>query len=525
MARLLTAALVAASLLLVAAVTPAEASAATSAVLVKDIAPGPARSDPEGLIGVAGTLFFAADDGVHGDELWKSDGTTAGTTMVKDINPGAGSSIGNGACTYFIEGRTPFAAIKGTLFFAADDGVHGCELWTSDGTAGGTSMVADINPGSADSYPQHLVEFNGTLFFSANDGVHGRELWKSDGTLSGTRLVKDVIPGADADSNGFETALGVGHTLFFIAEDYARDSEQLWRTDGTAAGTSFIAHTYCAYCDRATEFQGSLNGAAILTVRAGCCGSRQLFRSDGTPEGTYMFDWRSSFVGSAIMNGAIYYFDRAFELGEGTTELWKSDGTIQGTTRVADILPDRGAGVSGPTVLGGRVLFFVNAYVPGATMLSLWATGGTAESTSPLFDVGPLDTNQFGYAYGVPYSTTVVGNSLFFAAAVGGSGYELWTTDGTAAGTYLVRDIYPGVGDSFYLPHYGPDETLSAVDGTLFFNADDGLHGHELWKTTPPLRSALKNASRYCTALRESLGDAEFSQRYKNRGKCVGANY
>ena len=83
--------------------------------------------------------------------------------------------------------------VNGTLFFTADDGTNGCELWKSDGTAAGTVLVKDINPAQR-LLPQHLTNVNGTLFFTANDGTHGHELWKSDGTAAGTVLVKDIQP-------------------------------------------------------------------------------------------------------------------------------------------------------------------------------------------------------------------------------------------------------------------------------------------------------------------------------------------
>ncbi len=129
---------------------------------------GPLAAEiPAQLTVVGGQAFFRADDGVHGMELWKTDGTLAGTGLVKDVNPGPDGSL-PGSLT---------AGSDGLLYFAASDGEHGVELWRSDGTAEGTVMVQDLFPGAAPSNPEQLTAAEGTLFFTADDGVHGRELW------------------------------------------------------------------------------------------------------------------------------------------------------------------------------------------------------------------------------------------------------------------------------------------------------------------------------------------------------------
>jgi ELWxxDGT repeat protein len=151
-------------------------------VMVKDIYPGEEESSPEELTEVNGVLFLSADDGVHGRELWVSDGTTDGTIMVKDIYPGSDEGYPNESEPEVLTN------VNGLLFFSADDGfhVHGRELWVSDGTPDGTVLVKDILPMDKDdngSGPRDLTEANGMLFFSADDGIHGSELWalKVDG--------------------------------------------------------------------------------------------------------------------------------------------------------------------------------------------------------------------------------------------------------------------------------------------------------------------------------------------------------
>ena len=183
--------------------------------MVKDINPGSGSSYPDYLTDVAGTLYFAAHNGTSGYELWKSDGTLGGTVMVKDINPGSEGSW-PGCLTDF----------GGTLYFEADDGTSGWELWKSDGTPGGTVMVKDINPGSESSYPEYLTDVAGILYFMAYDATSGYEFWNSDGTLGGTAMVKDINPGSgDSDPNYLTNVAG---TLYFAATD-GTSGYELWK--------------------------------------------------------------------------------------------------------------------------------------------------------------------------------------------------------------------------------------------------------------------------------------------------------
>lgn len=168
-----------------------------------------------------GQVFFTADDGVHGPELWKSNGTPEGTVLVKDSIP---PELADVPSAY----PGPLFEFGDLLYLGINDGVHGRELWQSNGTAEGTLLFKDINPGAGDSWPRDFIGGTKRFFFSAYDAVHGRELWQSDGTVVGTTLVTDLYSGAA--SAGPMNRLSYSDTLFFTANN-GLDGQQLFALD------------------------------------------------------------------------------------------------------------------------------------------------------------------------------------------------------------------------------------------------------------------------------------------------------
>lgn len=171
---------------------------------------------------INGLLFYEVFTQSDGFELWISDGTESGSKMVKDIYPGPGSGRD---CSLNCSWKT----IDGFLYFAATDGTNGRELWKSDGTEAGTVMVKNVNPYGPDdlsrSGPKNFTEVNNILFFTAEDGIHGEELWRSDGTETGTNMVQDIFPG-DSGSEPWNLLVS-GQRLFFVADDGVHGME-LW---------------------------------------------------------------------------------------------------------------------------------------------------------------------------------------------------------------------------------------------------------------------------------------------------------
>lgn len=184
---------------------------------------------PGRLTNVNGILFFFADDGVHGLELWRSDGTGEGTRMVKDVHP-------NDLWWAFGWQR----AVKSTLYYMFNDGVHGWELWKSDGSAEGTVMVKDINP-NGDSWAFVFGEKDGKLLLTADDGEHGTELWSSDGTSEGTKMLKDINPtGSGVELDPLLDGRGERNGITYFGANDGVHGTELWQTDGTPEGTVIV---------------------------------------------------------------------------------------------------------------------------------------------------------------------------------------------------------------------------------------------------------------------------------------------
>jgi trimeric autotransporter adhesin len=379
----------------------------------------------ESLTNVNGTVFFSSEygDATNGDELWKTDGTAKGTVLVKDINPG------NNPYGYIDSHPRQLTNVNGTLFFTADDGKHGNELWKSGGTAASTVLVNDIRPGSAGTFPGLLTNVNGTLFFNGFAGTAGSGLWKSDGTAAGTVLVKnfkdDELPGDLTNVNGtlyFTIDQGkAGDELWksdgteagtmMVKDIYPGATD---RPVGYYGGIESYPNS--SYPDNLTN----VNGTLFFVANDGTHG-RELWKSDGSRKGTVLVKeinpgGRDSYpMHLTNVKGTLFF---AADDGTHGSELWKSDGTSAGTVRVADINP--GNASSNPTALtnvNGALYFAAN---DGAHGSEPWRSNGKASGTVLLKDINP------GGSSSSPEFFTLTGGHLFFTADDGVHGDELW---------------------------------------------------------------------------------------------------
>jgi len=319
----------------------------------------------QGLATGGGRLLFAAtgDPGFlegTGIEPWLSDGTAAGTRQIADLNQQLYPSYSGGPDTVGSSDPRPGAWTGSRFVFAADDGLHGRELWSVPASGGPPSLLdiklsADL-PRYSSSDPDSFIRLRSTVLFAADDGVNGRELWVSDGTAPGTRLVRDLRPGANGSSP--HNLVRLNGKVYLIADDGG--GEALWSSDGTAAGTVPVA-SLAAAGSAARGWELTVVGTRLFFVVDGGLLGAELWTSDGTAAGTGLVrDIRPGSAGSYPQSLTAIDGLLVFAADDGATGLepWVSDGTPGGTRQLGDLAPGLDASSPGPFVIAGsRVVF------------------------------------------------------------------------------------------------------------------------------------------------------------------------
>ncbi|MCP3101550.1 hypothetical protein LZ198_21990 [Myxococcus sp. K15C18031901] len=401
--------------------------------------------------------------------------TAADTQRVKTVFPP--STIG---VPHLAWGPGWFEDFQGTLFFAAnfEDGRRA--LWKSDGTSGGTTEVKSfpVTEGTMTPEVARLTAASSQLFFQAADAAHGQELWVSDGTAAGTRFVKDLTPGPEGSYLPHRAV--VGNSLVFIREidDDASSTTryELWVSDGTAAGTVRV-RDFGADVEVGSASVDAGGALRFFVFERG--GGAWLWRSDGTSAGTVAVKRLTSspdaFVSGLRTSGALSLF--LLTEDSGLRELWKTDGTAAGTLRLASFGASRAIDVLG--ALGGSAYVTTTSYATQYMVLyRVPLAGGNPTSFVTL----PNDYVAQGEAF--PFIEDVSqapgGSKLFFEVTIGSSGpgprdRQLWVTDGTAAGTQLLRRPL-SLSDEYGSPVYAVSDDL-----VLFTAFDFGGAGIEPW--------------------------------------------
>jgi len=495
---------------------------AAGTVRIKDIRSGSASSGVENLIDVNGTLFFTADDGIHGDELWKSNGTAGGTVLVKDLNPGAAGS--NNVDYETPHGMSNFKNINGILYFTASKQYQDY-IYRSDGTPTGTFIVAPVStassayyqfgiaypdpeftymngdvyffnsrftpdeeqpdggqwyylfkmayngtspvpvklfyreadgPGYTTGYRQELMTFNNLMFtFGKLTPTVGFGFVRSDGTEAGTYTIKDPYqPTLSSQPDGMVTAGNITYMVIDRIENPgypARNDNELYRTDGTALGTYSL-----------------ISGATNLT-KVG----NTVFFTYAASDGYYLRKANADGTNTIVVKSGITGYPENFTDVDGilyfstdSRYVWRSDGTTTGTTMIGDLL----GGITKIYSSAGRAFVMSDR-----SALQLWKAETTGLSLVKTI-------RSSGNTY-VPYKypSATIGNVFYFVANDGIHGNEIWRTDGTSAGTYMLFDLETNDRRDF-LREYGIDQ-FSVLNNRLYFAAS-GLTNFGLFYTT-----------------------------------------
>lgn len=501
-------------------------------------------SDPSSAIDVSGIVYFAADDGINGRELWRvgpsglaemvenavpgggiaagdassspSDFTNFNGTLYFNVDDGAGSvtlwRVGNNGLAEIAPGSingaldtksgnspSDFEVVGTSLYFVANDGASGPELWRIGTT--GVAQLVEKTPGSggiasglSGSDPRFLTNVNGQLYFQATDGLNGFELWRVPSGGSAI-MVEDSVPGGgiepgSADSNP-TSLLNFGGTLYFQTTTTAFGSS-LWRTSGTNiaqvvmnSGPGINPDPSNSYPNELTGSGGTLYFQAINAAtgaelwRIGTDGAAQVVQVSGSTGGINPGLDSSSPISLTDVSGKLYF--QANSNGNGN-ELWRVnslgfaelvDDSVLGAgiaPGVANSYPEQLTNVSG-------TLYF--SATDGSQGVELWrvAVSGVAELVEDSVAGGGI---AIGSASSLPTQLTNVNGRLFFSARNAQQGTELWRID-NAGLAIVVDNALPGDGINPSIASSNPMQ-LSVANGTLYFTADDGSHGVEIWK-------------------------------------------
>ena len=411
--------------------------------------------------------YYVADN----YELWATNGTEEGTYLVKDINPSGSSMIlddGQSATSINV-----FLEFQNAYYFEANNGSLGRELWKTDGSEAGTVLVADINDGvgNGSSNPNPLFNIGDKLVlnaFNSETGYTQSHVMDADDNITTLSLV--TLSGSGRNIVHDET-------LIFAGWSSVHGNTVIHNTDGDIVEVMAFNG---AVVD--TPYTLNIAGNNLFYFRPNGIGSISLWvtNADGSSSPEKLADFtamNSALVANEIsMQIAVIGNQLFFNANDGIYghTLWASDGTIAGTYMVKDLDGSSSdSEVIGLLALDEKILFHVESDVDSID--GVWVSDGTEDGTIQLLN--QTTAMSSGIAGDLGSSSPVVANGLYFFTSESSVGYELWATDGSVAGTYLVKDIYPGELSS-------SPRLLEARTGYILFSAESSqAEGRELWRS------------------------------------------
>jgi len=401
-----------------------------------------------------GILYFLADDGSKGVEVWRTDGTTAGTYLLKDIAPG------NKALS-----SANFSALGTKVIIGAEyNSVY--NVYISDGTVDGTILLKSLG---ITGFGQEMVTVGNNVYFKAYSSLTNSCLWKTDGTIAGTIPVLDNLgkyvysPEILSEHNG----------ILYFKTIVLNQGEQLWRSNGESSGTYPIFALESIGANPTFHKIVSTPLGAFFDLYTS--NKNQIWITDGTTTGThlvrdslffYLYPRRHNW---AFLNGK-FYFDT------GDSKLWSTDGTSSGTKLVKNIYPNNVlASIIRIDTFHSKLIFTIDQ----SNKEQLWVSDGTEQGTQRITTFNSNDVNSDI----VPFAT--YGNNLFL---VGNANFqnELWKTDGTTAALAYDFDL-----------NYSSDPRDLVVlgDKIIFFAGFNGTNTELYYYLDPLVSSSVPNGN------------------------------
>ena len=452
---------------------------------------------------LTGAGYFVARDGTGDDhdKLWRTDGTPAGTTLVRALPlPTVRAAVKSGSILYYLlsgsifggalmvrsdgtaAGTYPLAIdvlemadVNGTLYYSTLIGVANyTALYKTGGTQASTVKIKDFG-GLA---PQYLANVSGVLFFNGDDGVNGRELWKSDGTQSGTVMVRDIRL-APQESGDPRMITASGGKAYFSASGLPG---QLWVSDGTELGTLMLINfTDSNNPNPEIRHLTDLNGTLIAFIGGLAYGNLKIYKSNGTPPTTVIADpgpfglFLPRHKDWVTTVGDTMYFIGGERAGSSAGFVYKTSGGA--ATQVSNAYINgqnpvgTGARATAPILAVGNTVYFGNSPDNTVSIEVAAITHNVAGSERYVADINPASNSPI-----VPYDFAAFNGKLFFTQDNSVTGISPYVTDGTT--TTLLKDVNAttmGAG----IP---PD--LTAVGGGKFFFVANSSSGSKLFFTS-----------------------------------------
>ncbi|MEQ9101762.1 MAG: choice-of-anchor D domain-containing protein [Imperialibacter sp.] len=393
-------------------------------------------------------IYFSFDS-----ELWKTDGSAAGTELVKTLDGNLRGTIGG------------YEMPNGDIVFFASDVEHNYEIWKTNGTELGTTLLKDIYPGIISSYPLSPVIYNEELFFSAADDKHGTELWKTDGTESGTVMLLDA--NTQYKNIQMESSTVTTEGLFFTSGINSQGKPNLYKTSSEDHLEQLAFESGALVLAEFSNFVTYNDLPFIFVKNIGIEGSAFLGLAKYSDDKLEIVKEISG--GISLRNVGDKLFFPANSPGTGR-ELWVSDGTTEGTYEITDIAPDQDDAFDTDDddfhieKFNEKYFFSANDQSNG---YELWVSDLTPEGTTLIKDINPGSNNS------KPRDFTIFDSQLLFLAENASNKSSIWFSDGSSGGTYELVEFEK---NALHIKHY-------QIGQTLFLSVAFEDHTYGLFKT------------------------------------------